>query len=234
MGVGDTTTHALAERHGIVGGNAVGNDHELLAAKTIGEVGHSCRGHDVENNALEHLVSCCMTETVVIRLEMIDIDQQQCQWPARGDSMFDGAVTVRFQRVAIESACKRIAAGARKQIFISLAIGQRIEYVPNPRDVRATPDWSFELDQIDTGENRVQRDGCHFGNPAANENLTAGAREHVKASEKCNLVESKYHDAGKCQPWEYPVAKPAARPLVEKDHDDAVEEQDCGSPDHQR
>src|SRR5262249_1528893 len=194
-------TDALGEGHGIVGSNGVGNDHELLAAKTIGEVGHSCRGHDVENDALEHLVSCCMTETVVIRLEMIDIDQHQCQWPARGDSVFDGAVTVRFQRVAIESACKRIAAGARKQIFISLAIGQRVEYVPTPRDIGSTPDCSFEIAQIDPGQNRVERDGCHFGNPAANENLPASARKHVQAGEKCNLVESEYHDAGKCQPW---------------------------------
>src|SRR5262245_57523592 len=127
--------------------------------------------------------------------------------------------------MAIESAGQRVAAGAREQVFIPLAISERIKYIPDPRDIGTAPDGSFEVDQVDAGQNRVERDRRHFCDPAADEDVDAGARKHAQTGEECGMVESKHNDAGQCQSGKYPVAKPIARTFVEKDHDDAVEEE---------
>src|SRR5215475_11602585 len=130
--------------------------------------------------------------------------------------------------MAIESAGQRVATSAREQVFVPLAISQRIKYVPDPRDIGAAPDRPFEVDEVDAGENGVERDRRHFRDPAADEDVGAGAGKHAQTGEECSMVESEHNDAGQRQSGKYPVAKPIARTLVEKDHDDAVEEEDRG------
>jgi hypothetical protein len=81
-----------------------------------------------------------VAETIIVGFEVIDIDQQQSQRAACGGCMLDGAAAVRFKGMSIECARKRIAPRAREQVFIPLAVSQRVEYIPYPRSVLVPPD----------------------------------------------------------------------------------------------
>ena len=101
--------------------DAVGDDHKLFTAKPICKIGHPRSRHDIEHDALEHLVPGSMAEAVVICLEVIDIDQQQGQWPPSGGGMLDSAAAVGFQRIdgsrAPVSASQPVRASATAAIF---------------------------------------------------------------------------------------------------------------------
>lgn len=115
MRIRNPPAHTLAQRQGIIGMDAVGYDHKLFTAKPICKIGHPRSRHDIEHDALEHLVPGSIAEAIVICLEMIDIDQQQGQWPPSGGGMLDSAAAVGFQRMTVESAGERVATGTRKR-----------------------------------------------------------------------------------------------------------------------
>src|SRR4029450_7829805 len=140
--------------------------------------------------------------------------------------MLAGAVAVRFKGMSIECARKRVAPRAREQIFIPLAVSQRVEYIPYPRGVLVPPDGPLEIDKVDAGKNRVEPHRTHFGDPAAYEHVQSRAREHVQTGEESGLGEAQNDPAAQRQSRKYAIAKPAPRSLVQQDHDDAVEEQD--------
>src|SRR6476646_8581932 len=176
---GDTASHALAERQCVLGIDAVRNDNEFLAAEAVGEIRHTCGGHNVERDALEHLVAGGMTETIVEGFEMIDVNQHESQRPACRGGVLDGATAMRFQRMAIESTGERVATGTRQQILIALAIGKRIEHVPDARHSRTTPDGPLEINEVNARKNGVERDRRHFGKTATDLDVETGASEHV-------------------------------------------------------
>ena len=64
---------------------------------------------------------------------MVDVDQQQAHRPARARPRARSRGAVRFQPAAIKRAGERVAAGARQQILVALAIGQHVEDIGDAR-----------------------------------------------------------------------------------------------------
>src|SRR4249919_2411017 len=111
--------------------------------------------------------------------------------------------------MTIESAGQSVATGARKQILVALAVRERVENVPDARNIGATPYWPLEIQKIDAGEAGVERDCRHFCNPAADKNIGPRTCQHVQAGEKRHLVECQHQHTAKRQTRKNAIAKPA-------------------------
>ncbi len=138
-----------------------------------------------------------------------------------------------LQTAAVEHAGERVAAGARQQILIALAVCQHVEHVGDARGVGPAL-RAFEPAQIGANQDAVERDRAHLSGPAAQQHRQRRAGEQIEPEIEAELVEAEDHRAGEHQPQQNPVGQPGARLLVDQDEQDAIDEQQRRAPHHQR
>ena len=70
---------ALGDAVGLLGGGVRQQAAELLAADAEQEIGRPDAGVHQADEARQHVVAAGMTEAVVERLEMVEVEEQQAQ-----------------------------------------------------------------------------------------------------------------------------------------------------------
>jgi hypothetical protein len=164
---------------------------------------------------------------------MIDVDDQKAQRPAGQRGVLHEFSAQMLEAAAIERAGQRVAPGARQQIFVTLAIGEEVEHVDDPRWALAPLGGKLDPAQIDRTERGVDRDRRHFRNPAAEQHRQRRPGEKAQAAVERDLVETQYQHAGGREPKEQAASEKGARAFVEQDHQNAIDEQDQRAPHHQ-
>ena len=230
---GDARAQPFAERHRLLGIEPFRQHHELLTTETEREVGSAHRAHDLGRDLAQHGVAARMAEPVVEGLEVVDVDQQQAHRRAGGRRTGDDVAALRLQPAAVERAGQRIAAAARQQVLVALAIGEQIEHVGDARCTGLERGF-FEHGEIDRHQAAIERDGPHLGRPPAEQHGEIGAGEKPQAGVEHELVEGHHRRGGQRDARQQGMTNHAAQPLVEQDNEDAVREQDQRPPDHQR
>ena len=139
-----------------------------------------------------------------------------------------------LEPAAIERAGQRVAAGARQQILVALAIGEEVEHIDDAR--RALGALARQLDpaQIDRAEDAVDRDRRHFRDPAAEQHRKRRAGEKAQARIERELIETSA-PARRSAPAAAARGRRRRRASARRaGSSDAIGEQDQRAPHHQR
>ena len=156
---------------------AVADHHELLAAEAEHQIGGAHRGHDRRARC-----GCSTSSPAAWPKRSLKLLKWSMSMSSRltgrpaASAILDRAAALRLQPAAVERAGERIAAGARQQILVALAVGQRVENVGDARRAAAPPQRPLQPAQIDASRARYRATPRPSWRPSRRPAPHAGAR----------------------------------------------------------